>query len=155
MHIKNMLNIPNLDIVAVSDIFIKDIHDGLETIDEQSRYADYRDLLALSDLDAVFIFTSTNTHEEVIINAAEAGKHIFCEKPLSMSLNEESSLRVLRKVKEKQVKLQIAFNRRFDPQFHEVHRLVRAGEIGQPQMVKITSRDPDLLPHDLIKKLAG
>lgn len=155
MHMKNMLNVSGLDIIAVSDIFIENVNEGLETIDEKSCYKNYRDLLARSDIDAVFVFTSTDTHEEVIISAAEAGKHIFCEKPLSMSLSEESSRRVLRKVKEKRVKLQMAFNRRFDPQFHEVYQLVRAGKIGQPQMVKITSRDPDLLPHDLIKKIGG
>ncbi|MDI5568726.1 dihydroxy-acid dehydratase, partial [Salmonella enterica subsp. enterica serovar Kentucky] len=47
------------------------------------------------------------------------------------------------------------FNRRFDPQFHEVFELVRSGKIGRPQMIKITSRDPDLLPHDLISKDGG
>ncbi len=51
--------------------------------------------------------------------------------------------------------LQVAFNRRFDPQFHEVFELVRSGKIGRPQMIKITSRDPDLLPHDLIKRIGG
>lgn len=52
--------------------------------------------------------------------------------------------------------LQVAFNRRFDPQFHEVFDLVRSGKIGRPQMIKkITSRDPDLLPHDLIKRIGG
>ncbi|NKG63968.1 D-chiro-inositol-2-dehydrogenase IolG2, partial [Salmonella enterica subsp. enterica serovar Infantis] len=66
-----------------------------------------------------------------------------------------ASMAVLRKVKEKGVTLQVAFNRRFDPQFHEVFELVRSGKIGRPQMIKITSRDPDLLPHDLIKRIGG
>lgn len=123
MHMKNMLKVSGLGIIALSDIFIENVNEGLETIDKKSCYKNYRDLLARYDIDAVFIFASTDTHEEVIISAAEAGKHMFCEKPLSMSLSEESSRRVSRKVKEKRVKLQMAFNRRFDPQFHEVSQL--------------------------------
>ncbi|EDS1365641.1 D-chiro-inositol-2-dehydrogenase IolG2, partial [Salmonella enterica] len=107
------------------------------------------------DIEAVFIFTSTDMHEEIVTAAAQAGKHIFCEKPLSMNEDEQASMAVLRKVKEKGVTLQVAFNRRFDPQFHEVFELVRSGKIGRPQMIKITSRDPDLLPHDLIKRIGG
>ncbi len=72
-----------------------------------------------------------------------------------MNEDEQASMAVLRKVKEKGVTLQVAFNRRFDPQFHEVFELVRSGKIGRPQMIKITSRDPDLLPHDLIKRIGG
>ncbi|HFO7855848.1 TPA: D-chiro-inositol-2-dehydrogenase IolG2, partial [Escherichia coli] len=120
-----------------------------------SGYKDYQEMLQRDDIEAVFIFTSTDMHEEIVTAAVQAGKHIFCEKPLSMREDEKASLAVLRAVKEKGVKLQIAFNRRFDPQFREVYELVRRGKIGQPQMIKITSRDPELLPHDLIKRIGG
>ncbi|EJB7175947.1 D-chiro-inositol-2-dehydrogenase IolG2 [Salmonella enterica] len=155
MHVKNMYLLPQLDIICAADYFIEEMSDWLYSVNITSGYKNYQELLQRDDIEAVFIFTSTDMHEEIVTAAAQAGKHIFCEKPLSMNEDEQASMAVLRKVKEKGVTLQVAFNRRFDPQFHEVFELVRSGKIGRPQMIKITSRDPDLLPHDLIKRIGG
>ncbi|EKF7642456.1 D-chiro-inositol-2-dehydrogenase IolG2 [Salmonella enterica subsp. enterica serovar Mbandaka] len=155
MHVENMYLLPQLDIICAADYFIEEMSDWLYSVNITSGYKNYQELLQRDDIEAVFIFTSTDMHEEIVTAAAQAGKHIFCEKPLSMNEDEQASMAVLRKVKEKEVTLQVAFNRRFDPQFHEVFELVRSGKIGRPQMIKITSRDPDLLPHDLIKRIGG
>ncbi|EMR6711067.1 TPA: D-chiro-inositol-2-dehydrogenase IolG2 [Salmonella enterica subsp. enterica serovar Saintpaul] len=155
MHVENMYLLPQLDIICAADYFIEEMSDWLYSVNITSGYKNYQELLQRYDIEAVFIFTSTDMHEEIVTAAAQAGKHIFCEKPLSMNEDEQASMAVLRKVKEKGVTLQVAFNRRFDPQFHEVFELVRSGKIGRPQMIKITSRDPDLLPHDLIKRIGG
>ncbi|PDN45918.1 D-chiro-inositol-2-dehydrogenase IolG2 [Salmonella enterica] len=155
MHVENMYLLPQLDIICAADYFIEEMSDWLYSVNITSGYKNYQELLQRDDIEAVFIFTSTDMHEEIVTAAAQAGKHIFCEKPLSMNEDEQDSMAVLRKVKEKGVTLQVAFNRRFDPQFHEVFELVRSGKIGRPQMIKITSRDPDLLPHDLIKRIGG
>ncbi|ENS5064928.1 D-chiro-inositol-2-dehydrogenase IolG2 [Salmonella enterica] len=155
MHVENMYLLPQLDIICAADYFIEEMSDWLYSVNITSGYKNYQELLQRDDIEAVFIFTSTDMHEEIVTAAAQAGKHIFCEKPLSMNEDEQASMEVLRKVKEKGVTLQVAFNRRFDPQFHEVFELVRSGKIGRPQMIKITSRDPDLLPHDLIKRIGG
>ncbi|EBF3759629.1 D-chiro-inositol-2-dehydrogenase IolG2 [Salmonella enterica subsp. enterica serovar Typhimurium] len=155
MHVENMYLLPQLDIICAADYFIEEMSDWLYSVNITSGYKIYQELLQRDDIEAVFIFTSTDMHEEIVTAAAQAGKHIFCEKPLSMNEDEQASMAVLRKVKEKGVTLQVAFNRRFDPQFHEVFELVRSGKIGRPQMIKITSRDPDLLPHDLIKRIGG
>ncbi|EBG5293823.1 D-chiro-inositol-2-dehydrogenase IolG2 [Salmonella enterica] len=155
MHVENMYLLPQLDIICAADYFIEEMSDWLYSVNITSGYKNYQELLQRDDIEAVFIFTSTDMHEEIVTAAAQAGKHIFCEKPLSMNEDEQASMAVLRKVKEKGVTLQVAFNRRFDPQFHEVFELVRGGKIGRPQMIKITSRDPDLLPHDLIKRIGG
>lgn len=155
MHVENMYLLPQLDIICAADYFIEEMSDWLYSVNITSGYKNYQELLQGDDIEAVFIFTSTDMHEEIVTAAAQAGKHIFCEKPLSMNEDEQASMAVLRKVKEKGVTLQVAFNRRFDPQFHEVFELVRSGKIGRPQMIKITSRDPDLLPHDLIKRIGG
>ncbi|EAO6381773.1 D-chiro-inositol-2-dehydrogenase IolG2 [Salmonella enterica subsp. enterica serovar Infantis] len=155
MHVENMYLLPQLDIICAADYFIEEMSDWLYSVNITSGYKNYQELLQRDDIEAVFIFTSTDMHEEIVTAAAQAGKHIFCEKPLSMNEDEQASMAVLRKVKEKRVTLQVAFNRRFDPQFHEVFELVRSGKIGRPQMIKITSRDPDLLPHDLIKRIGG
>lgn len=155
MHVENMYLLPQLDIICAAYYFIEEMSDWLYSVNITSGYKNYQELLQRDDIEAVFIFTSTDMHEEIVTAAAQAGKHIFCEKPLSMNEDEQASMAVLRKVKEKGVTLQVAFNRRFDPQFHEVFELVRSGKIGRPQMIKITSRDPDLLPHDLIKRIGG
>ena len=155
MHVENMYLLPQLDIVCAADYFIDEMSDWLYSVNITSGYKNYHELLQRDDIEAVFIFTSTDMHEEIVTAAAHAGKHILCEKPLSMNEDEQASMAVLRKVKEKGVTLQVAFNRRFDPQFHELFELVRSGKIGRPQMIKITSRDPDLLPHDLIKRIGG
>ena len=155
MHVENMYLLPQLDIICAADYFIEEMSDWLYSVNITSGYKNYQELLQRDDIEAVFIFTSTDMHEEIVTAAAQAGKHIFCEKPLSMNEDEQASMAVLRKVKEKGVTLQVAFNRRFDPQLHEVFELVRSGKIGRPQMIKITSRDPDLLPHDLIKRIGG
>ncbi|EDW1695162.1 D-chiro-inositol-2-dehydrogenase IolG2 [Salmonella enterica subsp. enterica] len=155
MHVENMYLLPQLDIICAADYFIEEMSDWLYSVNITSGYKNYQEILQRDDIEAVFIFTSTDMHEEIVTAAAQAGKHIFCEKPLSMNEDEQASMAVLRKVKEKGVTLQVAFNRRFDPQFHEVFELVRSGKIGRPQMIKITSRDPDLLPHDLIKRIGG
>lgn len=155
MHVENMYLLPQLDIICAADYFIEEMSDWLYSVNITSGYKNYQELLQRDDIEAVFIFTSTDMHEEIVTAAAQAGKHIFCEKPLSMNEDEQASMAVLRKVKEKGVTLQVAFNRRFDPQFHEVFELVRSGKIGRPQMIKITSRDPDLLPHVLIKRIGG
>lgn len=155
MHVENMYLLPQLDIICAADYFIEEMSDWLYSVNITSGYKNYQELLQRDDIEAVFIFTSTDMHEEIVTAAAQAGKHIFCEKPLSMNEDEQASMAVLRKVKEKGVTLQVAFNRRFDPQFHEVFELVRSGKIGRPQMIKITSRDPDMLPHDLIKRIGG
>ncbi|WP_024150293.1 D-chiro-inositol-2-dehydrogenase IolG2 [Salmonella enterica] len=155
MHVENMYLLPQLDIICAADYFIEEMSDWLYSVNITSGYKNYQELLQRDDIEAVFIFTSTDMHEEIVTAAAQAGEHIFFEKTLSMNEDEQASMAVLRKVKEKGVTLQVAFNRRFDPQFHEVFELVRSGKIGRPQMIKITSRDPDLLPHDLIKRIGG
>ena len=93
---------------------------------------------------AVAICTSTDTHVDLVIAAAASGKAIFCEKPLSLDLAEVD--RGLAAVASAEVPLMIGFNRRFDPAHHAVHEAVAAGEIGDPHLVRITSRDPEPPP---------
>jgi myo-inositol 2-dehydrogenase/D-chiro-inositol 1-dehydrogenase len=98
------------------------------------------DLLKDSGIDAVVICSSTDTHADLTIAAARAGKHIFCEKPVDLTSAKVKG--ALEAVKKAGVKLQIGFNRRFDHNFSRVRELSLSGEIGQIQMVKISSRDP-------------
>ena len=153
MHLKNLLTIPEINIVQVSDIFVDKLADQLNFMGITNQTRDYMDILNNPDIDTVFIFTSTDMHEEMVTAAANAGKNIFCEKPLSMSPDEQASLNVLKAVRDNNVKLQIGFNRRSDPQFDNIHQQVVSGTIGTPQVVKITSRDPEVTPHNIIKRI--
>ncbi len=106
-----------------------------------------------SDADAVAICTSTDTHVDLVVAAAEAGKAIFLEKPVSLNLEEVD--RAVAAVKAAGVPLQVGFNRRFDPAHAAVQQAVANGSVGDVHMVKITSRDPAPPPIEYIKVSGG
>jgi myo-inositol 2-dehydrogenase/D-chiro-inositol 1-dehydrogenase len=106
-----------------------------------------------ADLDAVAICSNADTHAELLIAAAEAGKAVFCEKPLSLDLAELD--RAVAAVQSAGVAFQIGFNRRFDPGHASVREAVRNGTVGEPHLVRITSRDPAPPPLDYIKTSGG
>jgi myo-inositol 2-dehydrogenase/D-chiro-inositol 1-dehydrogenase len=105
------------------------------------------------DIDAILICTSTNVHADYVIQAARAGKAIFCEKPLDLSL--EKVRETLQVVKESGVPLMLAFNQRFDPNFEDIRRSIVDGKIGKLHSVHITSRDPGPPPISYIKVSGG
>jgi myo-inositol 2-dehydrogenase/D-chiro-inositol 1-dehydrogenase len=110
-------------------------------------------VLADKSIDAVAICSSTDTHSDLIIRAAAAGKHIFCEKPVDLSV--PRAIACGEAVKAAGVSCMIGFQRRFDPTFNEASRRLAAGEIGNPEMLIITSRDPGAPPADYIKASGG
>lgn len=105
------------------------------------------------DIHAVFICSSTDTHAQYIEAAAAAGKHIFCEKPIALDLAVID--RALAAVEKTGVKLQIGFNRRFDANFARVRQAIVAGEIGEPALLHIISRDPAPPPIAYVKVSGG
>ncbi len=102
--------------------------------------SDYKEVLNDPDIKAVLICSCTDTHADLIIEAARAGKHIFCEKP--MALNIKKAREALQAVKDNGVKLQIGFNRRFDHNHRSVRNAVLSGVIGEPHLICISSKDP-------------
>jgi len=111
------------------------------------------EMLAAPDIDAVAICTSTDTHADLIVEAARAGKAIFCEKPVSLDL--ETVDRALDAVEAAGVPFQIGFNRRFDPAHASVRAAVAAGRVGDPHLVRITSRDPAPPPLSYVRVSGG
>jgi myo-inositol 2-dehydrogenase/D-chiro-inositol 1-dehydrogenase len=107
----------------------------------------------LADVDAVAICSSTETHADLIVAAARAGKAIFCEKPISLDLAELD--RALAAVDDAGVPLQIGFNRRFDPAHEAVQLAVASGEVGDPHLVRISSRDPAPPPMAYVRGSGG
>jgi myo-inositol 2-dehydrogenase/D-chiro-inositol 1-dehydrogenase len=115
--------------------------------------ADADELLTAGDVDAVAICTSTDTHADLIVAAARAGKAIFCEKPVSLDLAEVD--RALAAVDEAGVPFQIGFNRRFDPAHAAVAAAVADGTVGEPHLVRISSRDPAPPPLSYVRTSGG
>ena len=103
---------------------------------------------ALSDpeVDAVLIATSTDTHTSLVIESAEAGKAVFCEKPIDLSLEKVNWCRD--QIKNFDVPIQVGFNRRFDPSHRKVVLATQNGEIGALEQVIISSRDPEPPPKE-------
>jgi myo-inositol 2-dehydrogenase / D-chiro-inositol 1-dehydrogenase len=153
MHAENIVSIASVKIKTISDLFIENAIEWAEQIGIQNVTTNYQDILNDPEIDAIFICSPTNTHGTIIKEAARAGKHIFCEKPVSFST--EDTKEALKVVKEAGVKLQVGFNRRFDPHFKKVHETVKEGKIGETHIVKITSRDPEPPPAEYIKNSGG
>jgi scyllo-inositol 2-dehydrogenase (NAD+) len=103
-------------------------------------YPNHQDLLSDRGIDAVAIVTSTSTHKEVVIDAARSGKAIFCEKPISLTLDDAREM--IQTVEATGVFFQMAFQRRFDAGYLAAKRKVEAGAIGEPVMFTSISRDP-------------
>ncbi|WP_309667676.1 inositol 2-dehydrogenase [Tabrizicola sp.] len=110
-------------------------------------------ILASKDVDAVVICTPTDTHADLIERFVKAGKAVFCEKPVDLSLARVAAC--LKVVKAEKGTLMVGFNRRFDPDFMAVKAAIDAGQIGAVEMVTITSRDPGAPPHDYITRSGG
>jgi inositol 2-dehydrogenase len=107
-------------------------------------YADVADALERANLDAVIVATSTSAHAAVVIAAANAGKPIFCEKPLAVTV--EQTRKVLDVVQRSGVLLQIGFMRRFDAAHVRAREAIQAGNIGRPLSYKSVGRDPGCPP---------
>ena len=110
-------------------------------------------ILASDDVDAVVICTPTDTHADLIEDFARAGKAIFCEKPVDLSLSRVRAC--LQTVEQTNATLMVGFQRRFDPDFQALRAAIDAGQIGDVEMVTLTSRDPAAPPVDYIKRSGG
>jgi myo-inositol 2-dehydrogenase/D-chiro-inositol 1-dehydrogenase len=150
LHAENLMyRIPEANLVAVSDIFVEAAEKTAAALGIPAAYEDHRRIIDDEGIDAVLICSSTDTHARLVEEAAGAGKQIFCEKPIALDLAKID--RALAAVEQAGVKLQIGFNRRFDPNFKRVQEVVAAGEIGEPHILRITSRDPAPPPIEYVK----
>ncbi|MEM6802238.1 MAG: inositol 2-dehydrogenase [Bacteroidota bacterium] len=153
VHLESlMFRLPEAEVLAVSDP-----DPATRTIAEsygvETFYESYEEVLAHPGIEAVVICSPTGTHKEFIEKAAQAGKHIFCEKPLEMTVAKIQSIDET--LKKYGVKLQVGFNRRFDADFAAVKEQVLAGNIGEPHILRITSRDPGPPPISYIEGSGG
>ena len=132
--------VPEAELVAVADPAPGLARRTAADVGVPLWYEDYRDLLSSPEVEAVVIATPANTHADVIEAAAGAGRSIFCEKPLALTLDDCD--RVIHAVERSRVLFQIGYNRRFDTAYREAKRLIADGAIGTPVTFKSVSRDP-------------
>ncbi|ALR78124.1 Gfo/Idh/MocA family oxidoreductase [[Enterobacter] lignolyticus] len=150
MHIQNLVKgVEGAQLVAVASPSIAKHKDWLNAQGVTALFCDYKQMLAQVDIDAVCICTLTPTHLEIVKHVAALGKAMFCEKPLDIDYRRSVEIAAI--VKEAGVPFQVGFNRRFDAQFQQLHRVVSGGEIGEPQVVKLTSREAELPPRGAVK----
>ncbi len=114
---------------------------------------DYKEILADADIDAVLICSPTDTHADISQEAALAGKHVFCEKPLDP--DPDVIRKTLAVVKKAGLVFQIGFNRRFDHNFRALRQAVVDGSIGDVHLLRITSRDPEPPPLEYVRVSGG
>ena len=142
VHAETVLTrIPDAQIVAVADVNEGAAQRCAADFAIPRVVVDYHVILNDPQVQAVLICSATNTHARIITEAAQAGKQIFCEKPIDHDLAAIDA--ALAAVDKAGVLLQVGFNRRFDPNFARVRQLVAAGAVGNPELLHIISRDPE------------
>jgi len=151
IHASNLAALPGVKLKYVSDPMAQYAGElaqkyGAEVTSIDAAFAD-------KSIDAVAICSSTDTHSDLISRAAKAGKHIFCEKPVDLSV--PRAIACGEAVKAAGVACMIGFQRRFDPTFNEAATRLAKGEIGNPEMLVVTSRDPGAPPAEYIKASGG
>ncbi len=154
IHGTNIANFADgAELTGIADVNLESAQNLARKLNVNFTTEDYNDLINDPEIDAVFICSSTDTHAQIIEAAAAAGKHIFCEKPVDVDINRIKQLQAI--VDNASVKFMLGFNRRFDRNFSHLKKQIAAGELGEPHILRITSRDPAPPPIDYIKHSGG
>ena len=151
IHASNLAALPGVQLDAICDPSAEAASDLAQSLG--AKVSTIEAVLADKQIDAVAICSPTVTHSDLITRAAAAGKHIFCEKPVDLSVPRAQAC--AEAVKAAGVACMIGFQRRFDPTFNEASRRLAAGDIGNAEMLIITSRDPGAPPAEYIKGSGG
>lgn len=143
------LRVPGATLVAIADPQPGAAEKVAEPLNVTRTYGDVNDLLADDDIDGVIISSPAFTHTNLVVAAAEAGKAVFVEKPMALTLADAD--RAIAAADAAGVVLQVGFNRRFATDFAHAHDLVRAGQVGTPQLLRSLTRDPGLANPAAVK----
>ena len=140
-HAENLAQrVPRAELVAACSPVDDELTWARDSLGVARTYSDYAALLADANVDAVFLVTPTSLHAEQIIQALQAGKHVFCEKPLSLDLADCACVSG-EAAKHPQLKVMIGYGRRFDPSYRDAHEKIRSGAIGTPFLVRSQNLD--------------
>lgn len=155
VHAESISNyVKGAEVKSIADPFLNQTtKDWANAMGIKHAYTDYKEILHDAEIDAVLICSSTDTHSPISIEAIQAGKHVFCEKPVDHDV--EKIKEVMKVVQNSKCKYQVGFNRRFDHNFRSAKEAVEAGKIGTQHIIKITSRDPEAPPISYVKVSGG
>lgn len=143
IHGKNFVSrVPHAKMVAVVDTIEESAKKSARELGVKTYYTDYKKAFENDEIDAVVVVTPTKFHRDIVITAANAKKHILCEKPMAM--NPEECEEMIAAAKRNQVKLQIGFMRRFDRGFRRAKEMIDSGEIGDVVLVKSLTHGPSV-----------
>ncbi len=144
VHLESIsYHVKNATVKAIADPFMNDETKAFcEGFGVKDIYTDYKKILEDKEIDAVLVCSSTDTHSTISIEAIEAGKHVFCEKPVDHSIEKIQAVADAL-AKHPEIKFQVGFNRRFDHNFAAIRKAYDMGKIGEAHILKITSRDPE------------
>jgi myo-inositol 2-dehydrogenase/D-chiro-inositol 1-dehydrogenase/scyllo-inositol 2-dehydrogenase (NAD+) len=141
IHARNYKNkLENAKIVACADAFPQAAEAAAAELGITRWMVDYHDVLADDSVNAVIVVAPTDLHKQIVLDCAAAGKHIFCEKPMAMTVEECDEM--IAACEKHRVKLQIGFMRRFDASFREAKRLLDEGSIGELVQIHSNTRGP-------------
>jgi len=146
VHIRNLLTIPEAKLTTICDIDKKKLSDVGAKFNVNDRCNDLGEVLKKSDVDAVLICTPTPTHAEVAMRAAEAGKHIFVEKPMSMSPSQDDM--IIKAAEKHGVKLMVGYQMRFLPNHQKAKEIIRKDEIGDVLYAEMHSETLTIKPSE-------
>lgn len=154
VHVQSICTqVPDAKIKLLADPFMNEQTEvWAKGLGVQGVTKDYKEILNDPEIDAVLICSSTDTHSPISVEAIEAGKHVFCEKPIDHDV--ANIKKVIDALEKHPVKYQVGFNRRFDHNFEAVRQAVAAGKVGDVHIIKITSRDPEP-PSPAYVKVSG
>jgi myo-inositol 2-dehydrogenase / D-chiro-inositol 1-dehydrogenase len=154
VHAANLaLGIPRATPLVVADVDASAARTCAREVGIPEAVHEVRAVIENATVDAVVICSPTDTHLAIIEAAAEAGKHVFCEKPIASTLEEID--RALVATSRAGVKLQVGFNRRFDASYRRIREAVERGQIGEPHLLHLVSRDPAPPPLDYVARSGG
>jgi len=151
IHGRNVLLNPQAQLVALYDPYKPNADRLSEALGCAQMTSEQ--IFADPTIDGVLVCSATDTHADLIEQAVTSGKHVFCEKPIDLSLPRVQE--VVAKVKASKIISMLAFNRRFDPNFALMQQRIAAGEIGEVEMVSIISKDPSPPPVEYINVSGG
>jgi myo-inositol 2-dehydrogenase/D-chiro-inositol 1-dehydrogenase/scyllo-inositol 2-dehydrogenase (NAD+) len=135
-------SVPGADLVAVADPAPAACEHACRELGISRYYLDYHEALQAEDIDAVIVVAPTALHSEIVQAAAQAGKHVFCEKPMAM--HEDECQQMIAACRQAGVVLQVGFMRRFDESYMQAYDAVQSGAIGEVVMVRSNTRGPSI-----------
>lgn len=155
VHITSIATrVPDAVIKTVADPFLtEETAQWAKKMGVEKTTKDYHEILEDPEISAVLICSSTDTHSPISLDAIHAGKHVFCEKPIDHDV--DKIMEVVHALEGTELKYQVGFNRRFDHNFESLQKTVKEGKIGKPEIIKITSRDPEPPSLDYVKGSGG